>query len=89
MKIPDNSKFNAYSQLEYTNRKKQRPAGENNSNQGDKVELSGNIPRPEKNTQDVRFDEIARAKANITAGKYKDPEIIEEIIDRLIRKFGL
>lgn len=89
MKIPDNSKFNGYSQVEYTNRNKEKSSGENNLNRGDKVELSGNIPKPDHNNQEVRFDEVARVKANVDAGKYKDPEVIEEIIDRLISKFGL
>ncbi|NIS18247.1 MAG: hypothetical protein GWN00_19670 [Aliifodinibius sp.] len=39
--------------------------------------------------QEVRSDAVARARANIETGHYEEPEVVNEIVDRLIEQFGL
>jgi hypothetical protein len=59
------------------------------SGRGDEVEARSGMPEEWSFEHEVRADAIERARANIETGRYEEPEVVNEIVDRLIEQFGL
>ena len=89
MEIHNDPKLNAYSGLDRKTQNQKSSAAKGNTRRGDRLDLSGQIPKKDDSDSSVRQDEIARVKANIQAGRYEDPEVIGKIVDRIINQFGL
>ncbi len=89
MEINDDSKIRIQWYAEKANQGKRMSKNEKDSRRGDEVEISTRIPEKLSSNQQVREDKVARAKANIEAGHYNKPEVVDEIVDRLIDQFGL
>lgn len=46
---------------------------------------AGRLVQLSKNDDDVRLDRVEQAKQNIAEGKYKDPEVVSQVAEKLIK----
>jgi anti-sigma28 factor (negative regulator of flagellin synthesis) len=89
MEINDDSKIRIQWYAEMANQGKRMSKEERDARRGDEVEIRTRIPEKLNLNQQVREDKVARAKANIESGHYDEPEVVDEIVDRLLDQFGL
>ena len=55
----------------------------------DQVELNGKLVSKAMKEPEVRKQKVAEVKQKVAEGVYNDPEVVDEIVDRLIDQFGI
>ncbi|HDS02053.1 MAG TPA: hypothetical protein ENO22_05015 [candidate division Zixibacteria bacterium] len=89
MEINDNPEMKTQWNARTANRGKRMSEKENSPACGDEVETNTGVSERANFRQEVRADVVERARANIESGHYDEPEVVDEIVDRLMDQFGL
>ncbi len=87
MKIDKNAISASHYYAEFAGREKKMPGNERNHSRADEVEIRTKVPA--ENHSAVRSDKVAEAREFVASGRYEDPEVVDQIVDRLIEQFGL
>lgn len=89
MKIGDNQELGASRQIKYEAQGKNMSAKKKDIKRGDDLKISLKIPKNSARGTELRKEKVALARENIAAGRYKESEVIDVIVDRLMAQMGI
>jgi anti-sigma28 factor (negative regulator of flagellin synthesis) len=89
MKIGDNEQLKAFNRAEYEAQGKNMGAKKKDNKRNDELKISLKIPKNAAREAEIRKDKVDLARENIAAGRYKDSEVVDVIVDRLIAQLGI
>jgi len=72
---------------EFAGREKKMPDQNRKSNRADEVSINAKVPVETKSA--VRNAKVREAREFVASGRHNDPDVVDQIVDRLIEQFGL
>jgi len=89
MKIGDNEQLIVINRADYEAQGKNMSAKKKDNKRSDELKISLKIPRNAARDAEIRKEKVNLARENIAAGRYKDSEIVNVIVDRLMAQLGI
>jgi anti-sigma28 factor (negative regulator of flagellin synthesis) len=89
MKIGENEELRAFNRADYAAQGKNMSAKKKDNKRIDELKISLKIPKNAARDAEIRKEKVNLARENIAAGRYKDSEIVNVIVDRLMAQLGI